>query len=65
MSRGVALSLIVIAGAASAGCMARYHVDVTTYLSDEVPFPEPSRDTRIAVVTESDPDEPLLEKEVK
>lgn len=60
------LALVVAAlTALTTGCMTRYHVGVTSYLSDEVPFPPATKDTKIAVVAESDPDEPLLEKEVK
>jgi hypothetical protein len=47
------------------GCMTRYDVGVTSYLADDVPFPTASKDTKIAVVTGSYPEEPLLEKEVK
>lgn len=47
------------------GCAAKYHVGVTTYQSPHLAFPPPGLDHRIAVVTESRPDEPLLEEEVK
>lgn len=46
------------------GCT-RYQIGVTTYLSHDLPFPPVDPSTRIAIVTESDPDEPLLEAEVK
>jgi len=58
--------LFILAGLCTQimGCT-RYSVGVTSYLADDVPFPAASESTLIAVVTESDPKEPLLEKEVK
>lgn len=57
------LSFAVVVPALT-GCT-RYRVGVTTYLSHDLPFPPASSSTKFAVVTESDPDEPLLEAEVK
>jgi len=48
----------------AAGC-ATYTVRVTTYLSADLPFPSPADAARVRVVAECDPDEPLLEAEVR
>ena len=49
---------------ALSGCT-KYHIGVTTYLSHDLSFPTADSTTKIAVVTGTDPDEPLLEAEVK
>ena len=63
VARWAILSFAVVLPALS-GCT-RYHIGVTTYLSHDLPFPPASSSTKIAVVTESEPDEPLLEAEVQ
>ena len=65
MSRYVLAIIAMTLGVLTTGCMTRHRVGVTAYLSEDVPFPPCNKETRIAVVTESNPDEPLLEKEVK
>ncbi|MBN1513882.1 MAG: hypothetical protein JXB13_17835 [Phycisphaerae bacterium] len=55
----------VSAGCATGPTTPEYRIGVTTYLADDVPFPPAQANARIAVVTGSDPKEPLLEKEVK
>lgn len=46
------------------GCTS-YGIRVTTYLSDDLPFPTAQADVRIAVVAKTEPTEPLLEVEVR
>ncbi len=59
------LSVVAVLPALSGCARTRYHVGVTTYLSHDLPFPPTSSSTKIAVVTASDPQEVLLEAEVK
>ncbi len=49
---------------ALSGCT-KYHIGVTTYLSHDLRFPTADSTTKMAVVTGTDADEPLLEAEVK
>jgi len=46
------------------GCT-RIQMNVTTYLSHDLPFPEPSPETRVAVIAKTEEAEPLLEREVQ
>ena len=65
LARWAILGFALVLPALSGCARTRYHVGVTTYLSHDLAFPAADSTTKIAVVTGSDPDEPLLKAEVK